>query len=193
MWPWEHLAVGYLCYSLLTRAWTGSSPDWTGALALAVGTQFPDLIDKPLAWEFGVLPSGNTLAHSLFTALPLSVLVLVLAKRLGALHLGAAFVVGYLLHLPGDVVYPVLYGDGLWIDFLLWPIVPAQAGQVPGFISEFQRLVERTVRFLSSPSGQLYITLEAGLIALAVAVWYSDGMPGVGVIRVTIARVRAQI
>lgn len=193
MWPWEHLAVGYLCYSLLTRAWTRTPPDWTGALALAVGTQFPDLIDKPLAWELGVLPSGNTLAHSLFTALPLSVLVLVLAKRLGALHIGAAFAVGYLLHLPGDMLYPVLYGDGLWVDFLLWPLVPAQAGQVSGFISEFQRLIERTVRFLSSPSGQLYLTLEAGLIASTVAVWYADGMPGVGAIRVTIARVRAQI
>lgn len=193
MWPWEHLAVGYLCYSLLTRAWTGSPPSWTGALALAVGTQFPDLIDKPLAWEFGVLPSGNTLAHSLFTALPLSVFILVLTKRLGALHLGAAFVVGYLLHLPGDVFYPVLYGKGPWIDFLLWPLVPAQAGQVPGFIYEVQHLVERTVQYLSSSSGRLYLTLEAGLLASAFAVWYADGMPGVGVIRVTIARVRAQI
>lgn len=193
MWPWEHLAVGYLFYSFLTRVRTGSPPDWMAALVLAFGTQFPDLIDKPLAWELGLLPSGNTLAHSLFTALPLSVLVLVLTKHRGVPRLGIAFTVGYLLHLPGDVFYPLLYGNKPWLDFLLWPIVPAHGGNVPGFIYELRHLIEKTVRLLSSSSGRLYLALEGGLLSLAVAVWYVDGMPGVGVIRITIARVKTQI
>ena len=37
-------------------------------LALAIGTQLPDLIDKPLTYQFAVLPSGRSLGHSLFFA-----------------------------------------------------------------------------------------------------------------------------
>lgn len=193
MWPWEHLAVGYLVHSLLIRARTGSPPAGMEVLALAVGTQFPDLIDKPLAWELGVLPSGTTLMHSLFTALPVSALALILTARRGTPRLGIAFAVGYLLHLPADVVYPVLYGNGLWIEFLVWPLVPVQQGYIPGFLYELRHLVGRTVRYLSSPAGRLYLALEVGLLASAVSLWYADGLPGVGIIRLTIARVRAQL
>jgi len=79
MWPWGHAAVGYLAYSLGYRA---SDRRLTGAavIALGVGTQFPDLIDKPLGWTFGVLPGGRTLAHSLLTV---AVVAVVLAIPLG--------------------------------------------------------------------------------------------------------------
>jgi hypothetical protein len=193
MWPWEHLAVAYICYSALTRVLTGSPPDWRETLVLAFGTQFPDLIDKPLAWELGVLPTGTSLAHSLFTAVPVSVFVVVLGRRRGTPYLGIAFAVGYLLHLPGDVIYPVLYGGGLWIEFLFWPLVPTQPGNVNSFVYKFGELVARTVQYMSSPAGRLYIALEIGLLVSAATVWYSDGMPVADIVRVTIARVRTRV
>jgi hypothetical protein len=61
MWPWEHLAVGYLLYSVSCVLW-GRYPTRIGVAALAFGTQFPDLVDKPLGWWLGVLPSGQSFA-----------------------------------------------------------------------------------------------------------------------------------
>ena len=61
MWPWEHLAFGYLLWSLWLRARGRSLPgDWE-ALVLVFATQLPDLVDKPLAWQLGVLPGGRSL------------------------------------------------------------------------------------------------------------------------------------
>ena len=65
MWPWGHLAVGYLVYSGLSRWRFGRLPGSVATLAVALGTQLPDLVDKPLAWTVNVLASGRSLAHSL--------------------------------------------------------------------------------------------------------------------------------
>ena len=48
MWPWEHLAIGYLAYSLLGRLAWRRPPTVGTAITVAFGTQFPDLVDKPL-------------------------------------------------------------------------------------------------------------------------------------------------
>lgn len=193
MWPWEHLAVAYICYSALTRVLTGSPPDWRETLVLAFGTLFPDLIDKPLAWEIGLLPTGTSLAHSLFIAIPVSAFAVILGRRRGIPHLGIAFAVGYLLHLPGDMVYPVLYGGGLWIEFLFWPLIPTQPGNITSFIYEFNHLITRTIRYMSSPAGKMYIAFEIVLLVSAATVWYADGMPVADIVRITIARVRTQV
>lgn len=153
------------------------------ALAVVLGTQFPDIVDKPLAWQLGVLPSGNSLAHSAVVAGLLSVLVLMVSKRWGVPQLGIAFVVGYLLHLPGDVFYPLVYGDGPWIEFLWWPFVSVDSGGSLGFISKLTHLIERTAGFLRSPAGRAYLAGELGLLVSALAVWWFDGRPGVGVVR----------
>ena len=63
MWPWDHLAFGYVWYTLASRGWDGRPPSNAAAIALAVGTQFPDLVDKPLAWWLDVLPAGRSLGH----------------------------------------------------------------------------------------------------------------------------------
>lgn len=48
MWPWEHLAISYLAYSLLGRlAWRRPRP-LREPPSVTFGTQFPDLVDKPL-------------------------------------------------------------------------------------------------------------------------------------------------
>ena len=60
MWPWGHLALGYLLHSPLARARFGRPPTDRATLLLVIGTQLPDLVDKPLAWWLGVLPAGRS-------------------------------------------------------------------------------------------------------------------------------------
>lgn len=182
MWPWEHLVVGYLCYSLYCRLRTGAVPSGMAVVAVAFGTQFPDLIDKPLSWQLGLLSSGNSLAHSVFTACLVSALAVVLTKRRGAEQVGIAFAVGYLTHLPGDVFYPLVYGNEPWISFLWWPLVPVGSGPTIGFLAKFFDLVERTAHFLTTPAGRVYLGAEFLLLGAGVAVWWLDGRPGVGVV-----------
>ena len=76
MWPWEHAAVAYLCWAALDRR--AARSEGAAVVAVLVGSQFPDLIDKPLSWVFQVLPTGQSLAHSLLFALPLIGLVVAL-------------------------------------------------------------------------------------------------------------------
>ncbi|UPW00392.1 metal-dependent hydrolase [Halorussus gelatinilyticus] len=187
MWPWEHLAVGYLGYSLAVRlAGRGAPRPWP-VVALAVGTQFPDLVDKPLAWTFGVLPSGHSLAHSLFAALPLAALAATVGVALdrrrdgdapGASRVGAAFAFGYLSHLPSDAFYPLLVGGEANYDFLLWPVVPVSSPETGVGFAEmlrtlFSRYVERLARGEVSP----YLAVELGLLSAVVALWVADGLP----------------
>ncbi|PSQ27664.1 hypothetical protein BRD03_05435 [Halobacteriales archaeon QS_9_68_17] len=68
MWPWGHLAVGYLLYAASSRRQRARPPDGAETILIAFGTQFPDLGDKPLAWTVSVLPNGRSLAHSAFVA-----------------------------------------------------------------------------------------------------------------------------
>ena len=177
MWPWEHLAVGYLLYSVSLRLVYGNRPGDAATVALAFATQLPDLVDKPLAWVFDVLPSGLSLAHSLLFALPLSALVVLVAVRRGSPAIGSAFAIGYLSHLAGDVAYPYFVGDGLRVGFLLWPLVPASPEPTVGFLSLVIRFFEQFLAFLGTPRGQLYVVFEALLLATAIGLWMADGCP----------------
>ena len=81
MWPWEHAAVGYLLLSLGSRASGRGPPSTPAVLALLFGTQLPDLVDKPLSWEFDLFPSGYAVGHSALVAVPVGLLVLALGRR----------------------------------------------------------------------------------------------------------------
>jgi hypothetical protein len=178
MWPWEHLAVGYLCYSLLVRALGRRAPRGWPVVALALGTQFPDLVDKPLSWTFGVLPSGHSLAHSLLAALPASALAVTAAWALGRRRIGAAFAFGYLSHLPADVFYPALVGGEPSYGFLLWPVIPAPVSETSvGFAEMFRTLFGRYVTELAQGEMSPYLAIEIGLVASVVLLWLLDGAP----------------
>jgi hypothetical protein len=177
VWPWEHLAVGYLVYSVAVRTATGHAPQAAAVFALAVGTQFPDLVDKPLGWGTTLLPSGLSLAHSLLFALPGIALLVSVASAVGRAGLAIAFAVGYLLHLPADVVYPLLVGGDLRLGFLFWPLVPAAETTV-AIVPYVGRLAGQFLEFLRTPRGQLYLALELGLLGGATLRWYDDGVPG---------------
>lgn len=168
MWPWGHLALGYVLYSLGTRAGTRRGPDAWNVLALALGTQGPDLVDKPLAWWVSVLPGGRTLGHSLLFAGPLLVVLAVLAWRVGGLDRVAAFAVGWVSHLAGDAVEPFLVGSYGELAFLLWPAMPTVVYDVEPSV----------LWHLSQISLDSVVLAELALVAVVVALWVVDGLPG---------------
>lgn len=125
MWPWGHAVVGFLAYAAVTFGRRRRAPT-TGETALVLlGTQVPDVVDKPLAWHLHVLPSGRSLAHSLLTAAVLVGLAAALANRCERPEATPAFGVGYLTHLLTDVPSEVLSGEFGGATFLLWPLLPA--------------------------------------------------------------------
>jgi len=179
VWPWEHVAFGYLLYSPLLRVATGRGPDARMAGLLALGAVGPDLVDKTLAWGLGVFPTGYAVGHSVFVALPVG-LALVVAYRSGP---STAFVAGYWSHLLGDVLDPIRGGGDVAVSRTLWPVVVGgpyeeSLGVSRGvvYLAEFLRELPRT-----DPTGPgiLYLLLPA----VAVIVWLVDGAPGLGAAR----------
>lgn len=182
MWPWDHLAFGYLLFALGTRAATRRPPSDRAVLALAVGTQFPDLLDKPLAWWLGVLPSGISLGHSILLAVPLGVAVILVADRLGDRLVGVGFVVGHLSHIAGDGLYPLVVTGDVSVGYMLWPLVPTQVDDGP-FFATVDALWTTFVTFLATPRGQLYLALEVVFLLVVAGLWLYDGVPGLRVYR----------
>ena len=187
MWPWEHAAFGYLLYSTVTRL-TGERPTDGAIIALSFGTQIPDLVDKPLAWSFGVLPSGTSLAHSVFVAAPVAVLVLSLGRRVGRPTVAAGFVVGYWSHLVGDVVYPTFLRGVLNVDAVLWPLVSGPPGQYAGVFARTASLFAGLLELLGTPAGMSYLLAEVVLLGSATFFWAADGAPGTGPLRTIVTR-----
>jgi membrane-bound metal-dependent hydrolase YbcI (DUF457 family) len=169
--PWGHFAVGYLLYSLGHRESRGVPPEGPAAIALAVGTQGPDLIDKPLAWTFGVLPSGRSLGHSLVFFVLLGLVVWWLGRRYGRRTEAGAFLLGYLLHVIVDVLPALIAGQWIRASSLLWPLVPAYEypGELDRSILEF--LLSLEVTALPLPGLVLSV--------IALGLWMYDGRPGV--------------
>lgn len=178
MWPWEHLAFGYVLYSGYTRLRHGHPPGDYPVIVLAVMTQLPDLVDKPLAWSLGVLPAGRSLTHSLFVALAVVTVVSLYAYRRGTPELAGATTVGYLSHLLGDVIYPVLLGEPPAVAFLFWPVVQRPPRATPGLSERTLELLGEFMVYLGSPRGRTFLALELGLALAVVLLWVADGWPG---------------
>lgn len=178
MWPWEHLALAYLVGSALYRLGPARRPTAAAALAIWLGSQLPDMIDKPLAWTVAVLPSGTSLAHSLLFALSIAAVAIHLSGRTGRPTVGLAFALAYGSHLLGDLAYPALIGGSVSPGFLFWPIVPAGPATGHGLLARIGEFAGQFVRFLATPRGTLYLFFEAVLFLGAALVWYRDGLPG---------------
>jgi hypothetical protein len=182
MWPWEHLAVGYLAYSLFERS-RQSRPDTAGTLAVVIGSQLPDLLDKPLGWGTTLLPSGHSMAHSLLFAVPLALVAILLTRRLGIGRAGYGFGISYLLHLPADALYPMILGKDPTFGFLLWPLVPvAETAPVP-LIERVNAVVEVFVVGIQTGSVALFLAAEVGLLTTTLLLWRADGWPGIDLLR----------
>lgn len=179
MWPWEHLAFGYLLYSTCCHAWWRAAPGERDAAAVAVATLLPDVVDKPLGWRLAVLPGGRTVSHSLLVAVPVIVVVTLLGWYLHAHRDAVAFAVGYLSHLAGDVVYPLVVKGERRTEFLLWPVTGSDVGAPVAPVGHLAGLVADFVAFLATPLGALYLVFEVLLLAIALVVWWRDGAPGI--------------
>ncbi|WP_256687934.1 metal-dependent hydrolase [Halococcus qingdaonensis] len=173
MWPWGHLAVGYLVYTALSRWRFGRAPSAGAAVAVAVGTQFPDLVDKPLAWTFHVLPSGRSFAHSLLTAAIVCTLVYAYARRHGLTRPALAFAVGYVTHPFADALSPLLAGEYAYVRYLGWPVLDQPA---------YDTSMGFAIHLLDFELTPL-VAFEFLLVALAVLAWLRDGRPGLGALR----------
>lgn len=168
MWPWGHVAVGYLAWSLVVRRGAARNPTNRDFWVLLVGTQFPDFVDKPLAWVLGVLPAGRSLAHSLLTASLVVVLGYALARRYRRAALGVAFGVGYFSHILADAVAPLSRGQYHAVSYLLWPLLPPPVyGNSPAIVAH-----------LFGTTLSLVGVLQLLLLALAIVQWFHDDLPG---------------
>jgi len=171
MLPWGHLAVGYLVYSLGVRLRHGVPPEGPAVIALAVGTQLPDLIDKPLAWTFEILPSGRSLGHSLLFVVLLGVIVWTVGKRYNRRSAAGAFLVGYLSHMVVDVLPAVRAGQWEIVGALLWPLLPVYEypGEQGRGIVEFLLALDLTTLPLMGVVASVFM----------MGLWMFDGLPGV--------------
>jgi membrane-bound metal-dependent hydrolase YbcI (DUF457 family) len=136
-------------------------------LALAVGSQLPDLLDKPLAWAFA-LPSGRTLGHSLLFVLPLALVCFLLARRFDRAELGTAASVGLLSHVAVDAV-PALWDSKISLTFLVWPLISTTPYDEP-----FPGLWVLVTDSASDP----YLIFEIALVVVALLFWHRDKYPG---------------
>ncbi|WP_121742269.1 metal-dependent hydrolase [Natronorubrum halophilum] len=170
MQPIVHLAVGYLCYAGYTRWRRGRRPADGPALVAVFAAGLADFIDKPL-YAAGIASVGRTIAHSLLVTIPLVLLVWCVATRYDRRSLGIAFAIGSLSHIATDVPWHVLSGEFDELRFLLWPItdMPAYTGVKP----------------LGNVGGLEITTLwlEAVVLAAGLALWWTDGRPGIAAIR----------
>ena len=173
MWPWGHLAVGYLVYSGLSRWRFGRLPGSVATLAVAFGTQLPDLVDKPLAWTVSVLASGRSLAHSLLTAVVVCGFVVWYARRTDHSTIGVAFAVGYLSHPFADGMLSFVAGDFPDLTYLVWPLLDLPPYETEQSFAAHLLSIEVTPFFL----------FQLVLVALAFVVWDRDGRPGLAALR----------
>ena len=127
MWPWAHAAVGYLLYIAYARR-RGRPLRGLPVLATVIGTQAPDLLDKPLSWTVAVLPAGRSLGHSLlFVVVVAGLCWYAVAVRLDRPVVALGGVFGYLSHLFADGLGAVLAGQWADLSYLGWPLLPLPA------------------------------------------------------------------
>ncbi|MFD1570495.1 metal-dependent hydrolase [Halorubrum laminariae] len=168
MLPWGHAAFGYLLYSLYTRQRLGRPPIGLSVFAVGFGTQFPDLIDKPLTWTVPLLPYGRSLAHSLFTVTVLCAVLWIIVEHRDQRALVIAFAVGYLSHLVGDMIGPLVSRDFLALGYLFWPVTAVPEGGTQSFLTFFLTLEMTPL-----------MVFEIVLTVLGAGVWMYDGLPGI--------------
>ncbi|WP_135305894.1 metal-dependent hydrolase [Haloarcula amylovorans] len=165
--PDIHAGLAYLAWTAYTHLSATRPPTDAEFWVVIFGSQFPDLVDKPLAWTFGVLPSGRSLGHSLLTA---AILVVVLRRYLSRDRdvLVTAFAVSVVGHDLLDAIPPLQRGQPAYVRYLLWPVVD-------------QPPYDTSRSLLDSLVGGMFHG-EWGLSSLAILlvalVWIADGTPG---------------
>lgn len=180
MWPLGHVAVAYLCYALPRRHRLGVPPGTLAALVLVAGSQFPDLVDKPLAWYAGVIPTGRSLAHSLLVLAVLAAALAWFARRHARGELAVAFATGAFSHTLVDAL-PAIWNAETSGAHLLWPITA---------VEPYESGAPSILELLQASLGDPYVLTEFLLAAAAFAAWRRDGYPGLEPVSGILERVR---
>ena len=181
MWPLGHVAIAYLLYTLATHRRFNAPPAHIPALILVVGSQFPDLVDKPLAWYVGVIPTGRSLSHSLVLLVPLSIGLYLLARHYDRSEYGIAFAIGALSHSLVDA-FPAVWGDTS-PSFLLWPLLSVET---------YENGSPTVLGLLRDSLGEPYFLSEFVFAAIALVVWRRDGYPGLAPLRTLVSRLTSR-
>lgn len=132
MFPVQHFLVVFLpvCAYVLVRDRELPSLPLVGVVGF--GSQFPDLVDKPLFHESLVLPSGRVGTHSLPIAIPIAIAVMWYAVKTDRPRGGAVFVFAYAAHIFGDVYHVLLLPNRGIPSDLFWPFLrPVERPVVP--------------------------------------------------------------
>lgn len=180
MWPWEHAIFAYVLYSLSCRLF-GTRPSGRAVVgALVIGAVLPDLIDKPLAWQLGIFETGYAVGHSIFVAVPFSIVAILVAKHRNQLQVGIAFAYGYLSHLLGDLIPPLLREGEVPIERILWPIAHAPPSHDHGtFVDGVSHYLDVYQEVIIGGEFNLVILMQVAFAVLALGLWIADGYPGV--------------
>jgi len=168
MWPWGHLGVGYILWSVWCRGRDGAPPTTTEFWLVVLGTQLPDLVDKPLAWTLGVLPSGRSLAHSLLTVAVVVAVVTRLGRRHERTRLALCFSLALASHPVADAVTLVRAGRTEYLGFLLWPAVPSP------YSADGRSLIDALYRLTDFDVVSAYVLP----VVVFLVLWVADGFPG---------------
>jgi membrane-bound metal-dependent hydrolase YbcI (DUF457 family) len=172
---WTHVAVGYLLFSVGSRYWRREPPTALPTLAVAIGTLFPDLIDKPLALVTNSIP-GRSLTHSAFTTAIVLVLVWMWAREHPTRRrVAIAGGIGYVSHLGADIVDYFVLDHGT-LRFLLWPVLSPE--------SHIQTVLDLLQLLNPTP----YVAVQTAITVLAIVLWIRDGKPGVSALRSHLSR-----
>jgi len=141
MWPWGHAIAGYVVATVLVLLYRRRPLQHREAIVVVVGSQLPDLVDKPLAWTLAVLPHGRSLGHSLITWSAVGIVIVLILRRHGRFRLAPFAFVGAVVGTLTDVPPSALDGDVSRATFLLWPVLePPAAGVEPSLLASAGRL-----------------------------------------------------
>lgn len=125
MLPIEHFIVAIVPVSAYVLVRDRRLPHLRLVGIVFVGSQLPDLIDKPLAHQLGLIPTGRVLFHSLPIAIPVICVVGWYALRTNRTRAGGAFAFAYLSHIVADNYRALLPPDPTIPNDMVWPFRPA--------------------------------------------------------------------
>ena len=179
MWPWGHLGVAYIVYWMYSRGRFKRPPRPAAAVGVLLGSQFADLVDKPLA-VLGVFPHGRFFFHSLVVTGILIIIVYSVAFLLDRVEVATAFILAHLSHLLADVPPRVALGYPFGTEFLFWPFISYPTFRYHDRLFEAPPAIEFLVTPLTDP--MTFFLIEFALFGLAIGLWYQDGCPGMELI-----------
>jgi len=122
--PWGHFLIAFLPVVTYVVVRDRRLPTLRFVGVVFVGSQFPDMVDKPLAHQFGILPSGRVFMHSLPIALPLLLIVGLYGWQTDRTRASSAFIFAHLSHILADNYNAFLGPDPQIPPDLLWPFAP---------------------------------------------------------------------